>query len=176
MRSTSVEILRSHGTRPPYPEFQGSPLYAEDIQYWQRRHNWRIHLSTPLCIHLVEGWKWVESYAKCNKFVILFIASHSLHRNYFARALLEYPNDPMGSPFAPSFLTTYKTALTLIKIAQGAQKAAPLIMLRMWIVWSRALACSVNTLSKQLLPENVRHNSFYAIDCCCACSYQGLGR
>ncbi|TDL25159.1 hypothetical protein BD410DRAFT_743893 [Rickenella mellea] len=39
-----------------------------------------------------------------------------VNRSYFARALMEFPLDPMKSPFASSLLTSYRSALTIVKV------------------------------------------------------------
>lgn len=38
-----------------------------------------------------------------------------LHRSFFAQAMLDHPNNPLLSPFAPSFLTAYRSASVIIK-------------------------------------------------------------
>ncbi|KAK0210193.1 fungal-specific transcription factor domain-containing protein, partial [Desarmillaria ectypa] len=40
-----------------------------------------------------------------------------LHRSYFAQAILDFPSNPLLSPFAPSFLTAYRSASVVIKAA-----------------------------------------------------------
>ncbi|KAG7453080.1 uncharacterized protein BT62DRAFT_45886 [Guyanagaster necrorhizus] len=40
-----------------------------------------------------------------------------LHRSYFAQSILDSPSNPLLSPFAPSFLTAYRSASVMIKAA-----------------------------------------------------------
>lgn len=56
---------------------------------------------------------------------IAYSALFYVHRNYFARALLEYPKDPMRSPFGPSFQSAYHAATTIITTIYGAQVRLP---------------------------------------------------
>lgn len=51
-----------------------------------------------------------------------------VHRNCFARALLEFPDDPMRSPFGPSFLCAYRSATTLLSVLFEAQNRMSLIL------------------------------------------------
>ena len=68
----------------------------------------------------------------------------TLHQSYFARAMLEHSSDPIGSPYAASFLVTYRTALGLIKIIHRGYVNAPLILRRTWVAWARTLICAVS--------------------------------
>ncbi|KAL5496085.1 hypothetical protein ACEPAH_3178 [Sanghuangporus vaninii] len=45
-----------------------------------------------------------------------------VHRNYFARAILEHGGDPMRSPFSLSFLGAYRSASTILKIGSLASE------------------------------------------------------
>ena len=71
-----------------------------------------------------------------------------LHRNYFARALLDHPMDPMKSPYAHSYTTSYEGALRLLKILRDYEDfGVGQLMARFWILWSHMLTASVSTVS-----------------------------
>lgn len=67
-----------------------------------------------------------------------------IHRNHFARALLECPNNPLRSPYAPSFLASYRNATMLLRVLRRDYAQHPNLYLRNWPVWTRALAASVS--------------------------------
>ncbi|KAL5513473.1 hypothetical protein ACEPAH_3872 [Sanghuangporus vaninii] len=66
-----------------------------------------------------------------------------VHRNCFARALLEFPDDPIRSPFGPSFLSAYRTSTTLLTVLYEAQNRMSLILERLWALWAISLSCAV---------------------------------
>ncbi|KLO09671.1 hypothetical protein SCHPADRAFT_907557 [Schizopora paradoxa] len=66
-----------------------------------------------------------------------------IHRNYFARALLDNPNNPLKSPFSPSFFAAYSSATALLRVLKQEFIAFPHVFLRNWPVWAHALAASV---------------------------------
>ncbi|KAI5118223.1 hypothetical protein M0805_000719 [Coniferiporia weirii] len=66
-----------------------------------------------------------------------------IHRNFFARAILNFPNDPMRSPFVPSFLSTYRSASYLLRIIREAYDEFALVLFRMWPMWANGLSAAV---------------------------------
>lgn len=66
------------------------------------------------------------------------------HRNFFAKAILDFPDDPMGSPFGVSFRATYRSAANLIGIVREHIHALYRNFLRIWNVWSIALSSGVS--------------------------------
>ncbi|OCB89544.1 hypothetical protein A7U60_g3236 [Sanghuangporus baumii] len=66
-----------------------------------------------------------------------------LHRNFFVRALIENPSDPTRSRFAPSFLSTYRTASTILRAVRALVNDQPHIIARVWPFWAHALSASV---------------------------------
>ncbi|EJD00583.1 uncharacterized protein FOMMEDRAFT_91493 [Fomitiporia mediterranea MF3/22] len=67
----------------------------------------------------------------------------SLHRGFFARALLENPVRPLGSPFASSLLSAYASAVTLLKILRVYFDRYPDLLMRQWMVWAHALSSTI---------------------------------
>ncbi|KAI5115972.1 hypothetical protein M0805_001503 [Coniferiporia weirii] len=66
-----------------------------------------------------------------------------LHRNFFARAILEDPVNPMRSIFAPSFLSAYRSATTMLRVVREEYDNISHFMLRIWPVWAHTLTASV---------------------------------
>ncbi|KAH8110513.1 hypothetical protein DFH11DRAFT_1547404 [Phellopilus nigrolimitatus] len=66
-----------------------------------------------------------------------------LHRNFFARAILENPVNPMRSAFAPSFLSAYRSATTLLRVVREHFEVVAHLLLRIWPIWAHALTASV---------------------------------
>ncbi|KAH8113147.1 hypothetical protein DFH11DRAFT_1510936 [Phellopilus nigrolimitatus] len=66
-----------------------------------------------------------------------------IHRNFFARALLERPTSPMSSPFASSVLSAYASAITLLRVVREYFEKYPYLLLRQWIIWAHTLTSGV---------------------------------
>ncbi|KAH8109667.1 hypothetical protein DFH11DRAFT_913070 [Phellopilus nigrolimitatus] len=66
-----------------------------------------------------------------------------IHRNFFARAMLESPCDPLHSPFARSFLATYCSATRILEIIRNHYDRLQLVFLRVWDIWTLAVTCAV---------------------------------
>ncbi|KAL5485158.1 hypothetical protein ACEPAI_7800 [Sanghuangporus weigelae] len=76
--------------------------------------------------------------AWCREEALMYI-----HRNFFARAILDFPDNPMRSPFAASFLATYKSASNVIRMCREHMHVMYLTTLRVWQIWSLSLTCGV---------------------------------
>lgn len=66
-----------------------------------------------------------------------------LHQNFFARAMINSPNDPMSSPFAPSVIASYHSASCILRIIREAFERSTLILQRVWLLWAQALSSAV---------------------------------
>ena len=64
-----------------------------------------------------------------------------LHRNFFARAILETPTDPdpAKTAFGPSFLSAYRTAVVTLRVLRENFDALAHLLLRVWPMWAYAL-------------------------------------
>ncbi|EJD00071.1 uncharacterized protein FOMMEDRAFT_148416 [Fomitiporia mediterranea MF3/22] len=71
------------------------------------------------------------------------VATLYVHRNSFARAMIEYPSSPMRSPYATSFLATYRASTSLLQLLYASSYNIPLILDRMWTLWSISYSCAV---------------------------------
>lgn len=69
-----------------------------------------------------------------------------VHRNFFAKAIIDFPDNPMRSPFAASFLTTFRCASTVIRMCRENMHTLYPIILRVWHVWSLCLLSGVQSM------------------------------
>ena len=67
-----------------------------------------------------------------------------VHRNFFARAILESAAEPLRSPFAPSFLATYRTATTKLKLLTKFYDVSSDSLNKWAPMWSSALISGVS--------------------------------
>lgn len=73
----------------------------------------------------------------------------AIHRSFFAQALLDYPANPLRSSYAPSFLSAYRSASTIIKNAAIHLHHFSDLYKRMWLIWSHLyVATSPDTNSR----------------------------
>lgn len=66
-----------------------------------------------------------------------------IHRSFFAQALLDFPTNPLRSPYAPSFLAAYRCASATIKTIVLNFQVFPDLFMRWWPVWSHLLSAAV---------------------------------
>lgn len=67
-----------------------------------------------------------------------------MHRGFFASALEENPNDPMGSKYGPSVLASYTSACTFVGLIESLFKQHPALTERMWFLFTHVFSCSVS--------------------------------
>ena len=72
------------------------------------------------------------------------IALVFIHRNFFVRALRENPDNPMQTRFAPSFLTTYSSAITVLKVIRRECERKHSALTRQWPMWVHTLSSGVS--------------------------------
>lgn len=70
--------------------------------------------------------------------VLMFI-----HRSFFAQAIIEHPENPLKSQFAPSFLAAYRASSTILKSVTQQFEAWPAGTARFWVMWTSAFAAGV---------------------------------
>ncbi|KAG2047430.1 hypothetical protein BDR06DRAFT_963916 [Suillus hirtellus] len=66
-----------------------------------------------------------------------------IHRSFFAQALLDFPTNPLRSPYAPSFLAAYRCASATIKTTVLNFQMFPDLFMRWWTIWSHLLSAAV---------------------------------
>ncbi|KAF7318817.1 hypothetical protein HMN09_00217000 [Mycena chlorophos] len=66
-----------------------------------------------------------------------------IHRSFFAQALLDFPANPLRSPFATSFLTAYRSASVLIKATAYQFDRNAEMAIRVWFLLQQAFSAAV---------------------------------
>ncbi|KZP18375.1 hypothetical protein FIBSPDRAFT_829421 [Athelia psychrophila] len=66
-----------------------------------------------------------------------------LHRSFFAQALLDHPESPLRSPYATSFLATYRAASFLISSTVKHIQRYPELFMRHWVVWTQLFSAAI---------------------------------
>ncbi|KAI0248759.1 hypothetical protein BJV78DRAFT_1233220 [Lactifluus subvellereus] len=59
-----------------------------------------------------------------------------LHRNFFVQALIEAPDDPIRSQYAPSFLATVRASKNILQKVEEQLRLQPVITCRFWTIWT----------------------------------------
>ncbi|KAJ8076435.1 hypothetical protein PM082_000858 [Marasmius tenuissimus] len=75
--------------------------------------------------------------------IVATIASIHLHRSFFLRAIKDHPRDPMGSPYALSFLAAYRGASTVIQLDAKACSQDSSWLTRRWGVFNSLLSAGI---------------------------------
>lgn len=66
-----------------------------------------------------------------------------LHRNFFAKALIDESDNPLRSGFAHSFFAAYSTSISYLKSARKAYAHCPSLVDRQWNFWAHCLIAAV---------------------------------
>ena len=118
---------------PPFDIVADENIDAFSLQ----GHMWSIYKD----IGMLAGFS-----IKSNHFKIVLAALLFLHRNFFARAMIKHSDNPLRSPFAPSFLAAYACAIKLLREVRSCYNVSPQALLRMWPVWAHGLTSGVRLL------------------------------
>ena len=108
----------------------GNQIISACIQGWQPGIWSQVRILRPLdgrCFELL-------TYSP----VLLLI-----HRNFFARAMIDFPDDPMQSVFAPSIIASYRSASYLIRLYSKSYQTQVSRLNRIWYMWAKCVSCSV---------------------------------
>ena len=73
-----------------------------------------------------------------------------IHRSFFAQAMLDFPSNPLRSPFAPSFLAAYRCASAIIKTTSMNFQKYPELFSRFWTIWNHLLSAAVSSITRGL--------------------------
>lgn len=76
-------------------------------------------------------------------FAIKEITLFYMHRGFFAQALEDSSNDPMGSRYAPSVLAAYQSAMTFVALVESLFKQHPQLTERMWFLFTHVFSCAI---------------------------------
>ncbi|TDL18161.1 hypothetical protein BD410DRAFT_900945 [Rickenella mellea] len=66
-----------------------------------------------------------------------------LHRNFFAKALLDCPNDPLSGQYAASFLSTYRASIAVLRNLREHFNLCPDLLVRNIIPWIHVFSALV---------------------------------
>ncbi|KZP04803.1 hypothetical protein FIBSPDRAFT_940817 [Athelia psychrophila] len=66
-----------------------------------------------------------------------------IHRSFFAQALLGYPENPLRSPYATSFLATYRAASVVIRSTFKHLELYPELFMRWWGAWTQLFSSAI---------------------------------
>ena len=91
------------------------------------------------------GMSFPSSLPLCS--VSLSLASPALlflPRNFFARAMIKHSDNPLRSPFAPSFLSAYACSIKLLRTVRNCYNYSGPMLVRMWPIWAHTLTSGVS--------------------------------
>ncbi|KAJ7662098.1 fungal-specific transcription factor domain-containing protein, partial [Mycena polygramma] len=66
-----------------------------------------------------------------------------IHRCFFAHAIKNHPNDPIKSPYAPSFLAGYRSACDLLGSLRVQFNKFPAEIARFWVLWTHGFSSAI---------------------------------
>ncbi|KAF9263295.1 hypothetical protein L218DRAFT_1077293 [Marasmius fiardii PR-910] len=66
-----------------------------------------------------------------------------IHRSFFVKAILEYPHNPLCSPYATSFLAAYRAATIIIQLDVKWYSKNPELMKRSWTSFNKLFTAGV---------------------------------
>lgn len=66
-----------------------------------------------------------------------------LHRNYFVQALVEDPDDPIRSQYAPSFLATVRASKNILQHVKEQLSIQRVMVCRFWTIWTYTFSATV---------------------------------
>jgi hypothetical protein len=67
-----------------------------------------------------------------------------IHRSFFAQAIIEQPDNPLKSTYAPSFLAAFRASTTILKSVRDQFDAMPGSCARHWAMWTFAFSAAVS--------------------------------
>ncbi|EIN12123.1 hypothetical protein PUNSTDRAFT_96824 [Punctularia strigosozonata HHB-11173 SS5] len=79
-----------------------------------------------------------------------FVLSHTkevillyIHRSFFAQAIVDDPENPLKSAYAPSFLSACKSSATILKMIKEQYSMQPQLYARFWSMWTFAFTAAI---------------------------------
>ncbi|KAH9933330.1 fungal-specific transcription factor domain-containing protein [Fomitopsis serialis] len=76
-------------------------------------------------------------------FSIREITIFYMHRGFFATALQETPDDPLGHKYAPSVLAAYNSACSYVGLIKSMYSQYPKLVERMWFYLTHVFSCGI---------------------------------
>lgn len=90
-----------------------------------------------------EGGDMAGSFQRCLLAHIKETILMYIHRSFFAQAVIEHPENPLKSTYAPSFLAAYRAASTILKSVRDQFAVFPNSCARFWMMWTFAFSAAV---------------------------------
>lgn len=59
---------------------------------------------------------------------------------------MSHPNDPMRSPYAPSFLAGYRSACAMLSTVREQFARFPVQIARFWVLWTHVFSSTVRSV------------------------------
>ncbi|TDL18165.1 hypothetical protein BD410DRAFT_831020 [Rickenella mellea] len=123
----------------------GSVKYSDVIELDRKIHEFGVpqHLQARPNEY---SWENDGPYVVMQRFLIISCRNTTfieLHRNYFAKALLECPNDPLSSQYASSFLSTYRASIAAIRNLRAHFNVCSDFLARVFLAWIHAFSALV---------------------------------
>ncbi|KAJ6591053.1 hypothetical protein DFH09DRAFT_907769 [Mycena vulgaris] len=114
-----------------------TPTYEQVLHLDQRIRNFAQPTANPVDERTAVSMKnFVRSHYR--DLMLLF-----LHRAFFAQVMIENAADPMKSPYAHSMLAAYQAACTVLDDTFNQFNKKPLLVARVWRIWSLAFSAAV---------------------------------
>jgi hypothetical protein len=112
--------------------------------------------------HIVFAIKEISKYSYIvefgDKFRIFPPAIFYLHRGFFARAIEDSPEDPLGSRYSQSVLAAYSSASTFVGLVKSLHSQHPKLTERHWFLFTHVFSCAVSDIPSDRIALNpVRH-------------------
>lgn len=76
-----------------------------------------------------------------------------LHRGFFARAITDHPDDPLGSPYGTSVIAAYRSAWSLIALVRNLHATLKHPTDRFWFIWANLFSCCVSSDAVVIVSE-----------------------
>ncbi|KAA1468740.1 hypothetical protein DENSPDRAFT_834151 [Dentipellis sp. KUC8613] len=76
-------------------------------------------------------------------FAIREITIFYMHRGFFARAIEDNSDDPLGSKYAPSVLAAYNSACSFVGLIKSLFSQQPTLTERMWFLFTHVFSCAI---------------------------------
>ncbi|KAI0953849.1 hypothetical protein AcV7_007263 [Taiwanofungus camphoratus] len=66
-----------------------------------------------------------------------------MHRGFFASAIQDHPDDPLGSKYGQSVLAAYNSACSFIGLIKSLYSTQPALTERMWFLFTHVFSCAI---------------------------------
>ncbi|KAI0075317.1 hypothetical protein K474DRAFT_1664369 [Panus rudis PR-1116 ss-1] len=127
-----------------------TPSYETIMELDRKVRDFPIPAEAAALLEDVKGPPDPDDEASVTISMVRFVLSHSregillsIHRVFFAQAIIDCPENPLRSQYAPSFLAAYRAACTILKAINSQFAVLPTLVARFWVVWTYAFSSAV---------------------------------